>query len=60
MPRVSYTGDNFASISSFLTKWLSRKMPDSRSFDEFSVRLQIVLFALEDELIAVYNATADV
>ena len=36
VPRVSYTGDNFASMSSVLNKWLFRKMPDSRSCDEFS------------------------
>ena len=61
MPCVSYTGDNFASMSSVLTKWLFREMPNSRSCDEFSERLQIVLFTLRDpELNAVYNATADV
>ena len=55
------TGDNFASMSSFLTKWLFREMPYSRSSDEFSDRLQIVLFPLRDpELNAVYNATAAV
>ena len=36
-------------------------MPYSRSSDEFSDRIQIVLFTLRDpELNAVYNATADV
>ena len=55
MPRVSNTGDNFASTSSFVTE-----MPYSNSFDEFSERLQIVLFTLGDlELNAVYNATAN-
>ena len=65
VPRVSYTGDNFASMSSVLCKWLFGKMPNSRSCDEFSVselqRLQNVLFTLRGpELNAVYNATADV
>ena len=60
-PRVSYTGDNFASLSSVLNKFLFGEMPNSNSFDEFSERLQIVLFALGDlELNAVYNASADV
>ena len=37
------------------------EMPNSNSCDEFSERLQIVLFTLGDpELNAVYNATADV
>ena len=40
VPRVSYTGDNFASMSSVLNKWLSRKMPNSRRCDEFSKRIQ--------------------
>ena len=36
-------------------------MPNSRSCDEFSERIQIDLFTLRDpELNAVYNATADV
>ena len=36
-------------------------MPKSRSFDEFSERLQIVLFTLSDpELNAVYSGNADV
>ena len=36
-------------------------MPNSRSFVEFSVRLQIVLFTMGDpELNAVYNTTVDV
>ena len=61
MLRVSYTGDNFAGISSVLNKWLFREMPNSSSCDEFSERLQIVLFTLRDpELNAVYHATADV
>ena len=58
--RVSNTGDNFASMSSVLTKWLFGEMPNSNSCDEFSERLQIVLFTLGDpELNAVYNATVD-
>ena len=40
VPRVSYIGDNFASMSSVLNKWLFRKMSNSRSCDEFSERLQ--------------------
>ena len=61
VPRVSYTGDNFASTSSVLNEWLFREMPNSRSCDEFPERLLFVLFTLRDpELIAVYNATADV
>jgi len=64
-PRASYTGDNFAHMSSVLNRWLLREVPNSRSCDEFSVeelqRLQIVLFTLRDpELNAVYNGTADV
>ena len=61
VPRVFYTGDNFAGMSSVLNEWLPREMPNSRSCDEFSERLQIVLFTLRDpELNAVNNATADV
>ena len=65
MPRVSYTGENFASLSSGLNKWLFREVPNSRRCGKFSVselqRLQIVLFALRDpELNFVYNGTADV
>ena len=65
VPRVSYTGDNFASMSSVPTKWLFSELRNSRSCDEFSVlelqRLQIVLVTLRDtELNAVYNGTADV
>ena len=61
VPRVSYSGDNFASTSSVLTKWLFGEMPYSRGCDEVSERLQIVLFTLGDlDLNAVYNATADV
>ena len=42
-------------------KWFFGEMPNSSSCDEFSVRLQIVLFTLGDpELNAVYNGTADV
>ena len=59
-PCVS-TGDNFASMLSVLTKWLFGEMPISNSCDEFSERLQIVLFTLgAPELNAVYNATEDV
>ena len=36
VPHVSYTGDNFASMSSVLTKWFFGEMPNSRSCDEFS------------------------
>ena len=39
VPRVSYTGDNFASMSSVLTKWLFGEMTNSYSCDEFSERL---------------------
>ena len=61
VPRVTYTGDNFASTSSVLNKWLFGEMPYSRGCDEFSERLQIVLLTLRDpELNAVYNGTADV
>ena len=61
VPRVSYTGDNFASMSSVLNNFLFGEMPNSNSFDEFSERLQIVLFTLGDpELNAVYNTSADV
>ena len=61
IPRVSYTGDNFASTSSVLNEWLFGEMPNSRSCDGFSECLQIVFFTLGDpELNAVYNATADV
>ena len=61
VPRVSYTGDNFTSMSSLLNKFLFGEMPNSNSFYEFSERLQIVLFTLRDfELNAVYNTTADV
>ena len=61
VPHVSYTGDNFAGMSSVLTKFLFGEMPNSNSFDEFSKRLQIVLFTQGDpELNAVYNTTADV
>ena len=42
--RVSYTGDNFANMSSVLTQWLFGEMPNSYSYDEFSERLQVVLF----------------
>ena len=56
MPRVSYTGDNFASTSSVLTKWLIGEMPYSRGCDEFSERLQIVLLTLGNPVLnAVYN-----
>ena len=60
-PRVFSTGDNFASTSSVLAKWLFGEMPNSRGCDEFFERLQIVLFTLGDlESNAVYNTTADV
>ena len=61
-PRVSYYfGDNFTNMLSVLNKWLFGEMPNSNSFDEFSVRIQIVLFTLRDpELNAVFNASADV
>ena len=61
MPRVSYSGDNFASISSVLSKLLFSEVPNSRSCDVFSERLQILVFTPRDpELNAVYNAIADV
>ena len=61
VPRVSFTGDSFVSKSSVLTKWIFDEMPNSRSCDEFSVRLQVVLFTLRDPVLnPVYNATADV
>ena len=57
VPCVSYSGDNFASMFSVFNMWLFSEVPNSRSFDEFSERLQIVLFTLEDlELNAVYDA----
>ena len=41
--------------------WLFSEVLNSRSCDDFSERLQIVLFTLRDlEFNAVYNATADV
>ena len=46
VPRVSYTGDSFASTSSVLTKWLFGEKPNSRSCDEFSERIQIVPFTM--------------
>ena len=61
VPRVSFTGDSFVSKSSVLTKWIFSEMPNSRSCNEFSERLQIVVFTLGiPELNAVYNAIADV
>ena len=46
---------------SVLNKWLFGEMPNSNSFDKFSVRNQIVLFTLRDLVLnAVYNATANV
>ena len=61
MPCVSYSGDNFARMLSVFNMWLFREMLNSRSCDDFSERLQIVLFTLRDpELNAVYNATAGV
>ena len=57
-PTVETTSPALLSV---LNKWLLREMPYSRSCDEFSERLQIVLFTLRDpELNAVYNASADV
>ena len=54
-------GDNFASMSSVFNKCFFMEMPNSHSFDEFSERLQIVLFTLRDpELNAVYSGNADV
>ena len=45
----------------FSNMWFFGEMPNSRIGDEFSERLQIVLFTPWDpELNAVYNATADV
>ena len=45
----------------FSTSGFFGEMPNSRSCDEFSERLQTVLFTLRDpELNAVYNANADV
>ena len=55
VPRVSYTGDNFAGMSSVLNKWLFRKMPNSRSCDGFSARLQIVIFTLRDLELNAHN-----
>ena len=37
VPRVSFTGDNFASMSLVLTKWLFGEILNSRNCDEFSV-----------------------
>ena len=64
VPRVSYTGDNFANMSSVLNKSPFSEMPNSNTCDDFSVselqRLQIVLFTQRDPgLYAVYHATAD-
>ena len=60
MPCVSHSGDNFASMLSVFNMWLFSEVLNSRSCDDFSERLQIVLFTLRDlELNAVYNATAD-
>ena len=59
LPRVSCFGDNFASMLSVFNMWLFSEVPNSRSCDEFSERLQIVLFTLGDlELNAV--TTTDV
>ena len=61
VPRVPYTGDNFANMSSVLTKWFFGEMPNSRSCDGFFERLQTVLFTTGDPVLnAVYNANADV
>ena len=41
--------------------WLFSEVPNIRSFDEFSERLQTVFFTPRDLVLnAVYNATADV
>ena len=53
--RVSYSGDNFASMLSVLNKWLFSEVPNSRSCDEFSVQE-----LREPMLNAVHNGTADV
>ena len=61
MPCVSYSGDNFASMFSVFNMWLFSEVPNIRSFEEFSERLQTVLFTLRVLVLnAVYNATADV
>ena len=61
VPCVSYSGDNFASMFSVFNMWLFSEVPNFRSFDEFSERLQTVLFTLRNLVLnAVYNATADV
>ena len=61
VPHVSYTGDNFASMSSLLNKCFCMEMPNSRGCDEFSELLQTVLFTMGDTgLNAVYNANADI
>ena len=60
MPCVSYSGDNFASMLSVFNMWFFSEVLNSRSCDDFSERLQIVLFTLRDLVLnAVYNATAD-
>ena len=61
MPCVSYSEDNFASMLSVFNMWLFSEVLNSRSCDDISQRLQIVLFTLRDLVLnAVYNATADV
>ena len=46
---------------SVLNNLLIREMPNGNSCDEFSVRLQVVLFTLRDpELNSVHRANADV
>ena len=47
-------------MSSVLNEWLFREMPNSRSCDGFSERLQTVLFTMGDPVLnPVYNANAD-
>jgi hypothetical protein len=64
VPRATYKGDDFESMSSLLNKWMLKEAPNSRSCDEFSVeelqRLQIMLFMLRDpQLNTVYDSSAD-
>ena len=44
LPRVSCFGDNFASMLSVFNMWFFSEVLNSRSCDEFSERLHIVLF----------------
>ena len=62
-PRVSYTGDNFASLSSDLHRWLFQRGGQHLQLRQILCLklqcLQIVLFALRDPVLnAVYNGTA--